>query len=273
MSGSLRLGFVRGSAPTKWARRWQEAQPESPLELVPLDESPLDSAAGQELLASGGLLLVRGASTEPPRFADPLHAVRLYDEAVALVTTADAELGELPEISDLDLLRGVSLLQHPAHNPLWPKALPWQDPSWEPRTAAELTELVATGQDAALLPLPLARHTAKHKQLRVIPVAAELGLAQTAIWAVWLERHNSDELQNLVGVLRGRRAASSRQAAPVGGSAPKARKVTAPRAKSTKKTPPPGSRGEQLLRAAQKNQRRQGGKAATAGKRTRRSRP
>ena len=100
---------MRGSAPTKWARRWQEAQPESPLELVPLDESPLDSAAGQELLASGGLLLVRGASTEPPRFADPLHAVRLYDEAVALVTTADAELGELPEISDLDLLRGVTL--------------------------------------------------------------------------------------------------------------------------------------------------------------------
>lgn len=204
----LRLGFVRGVAPSKWADRWARSVPEQPLELVPLGIGQVD-AARDELDA----VLERVAPGELPPGTNPQdrrrHAFRLYEESIALVVPSDHELAAEKHISfeDLELTR---LLAHPDHSPAWPPAEPWADPSWAPRNAAAALELVATGLGAVLLPQPLARHLADKHLHRVIPLAEGSDLSGTEIWLSWSIERDGEDLQRLAGLLRGRTPRSSR---------------------------------------------------------------
>lgn len=205
----LRVGFVRGVAPSKWAERWLQVAPEQTLELIPLAHDQVDSAR-QEL----DVLLERTAPDAIPEGSEPLsrsrHAIRLYEEAVALVVPPDHELAGEKAIG-LDELRLVTLLAHPDHHEGWPEAEPWGDPSWAPRNAVATLELVATGVGAALLSQPLASHLANKHDHRVVPVSDRSEpLPGTQIWASWsIERDNAD-VQRFAGLLRGRTPRSSR---------------------------------------------------------------
>ncbi|MBN9612700.1 MAG: hypothetical protein J0H64_04425, partial [Actinobacteria bacterium] len=186
---ALRLGFARGVAPSKWARRWAESGA-VPLELIPLPASgrridgldvvlervaPGAQPEGTGAQPEGASAQPEGTGAQPEGTEDggaegnrtgndraegdgaERHAVRLYSESIALVVAADHELaGE--ESVDLDALQLVKLLAHPDHAPQWPEPEAWKDPSWAPADAAAALELVATGLGAILLPLPLARH-------------------------------------------------------------------------------------------------------------------
>lgn len=201
----MSLGFVRGIAPEKWLRRWRSVPTRRPLNLVPIDAvADIDPATTDMTLVRSwpGLLPARTAEPNPTR-----HAVKLYEETVSLVIPARHDLAEfsLVTIEELDL---ITLLDHPGHDPAWPVAEAWKNPAWKPQSITAALELVATGLGGILMPGPLAQHlTSKHDH-RVLPVSHDL--PGSSVFATWDIAHDSDDLQELVGVLRGRTSRSSR---------------------------------------------------------------
>jgi hypothetical protein len=278
---TLVLGFSRGVAPNKWARRWADAAdaakrgengahgdfPE--LQVVPLGVNgrPLHGQSCDVLLervAPGGR--PAGVGTEPGSDATR-RGVRLYAEAVALVVPADHELAGETAV-DRGTLDLVTLLAHPDHASGWPDPEPWADPAWAPADAAAALELVATGLGAILLPLPFARHLASKRAHAVLPVTGEPPLQGTEIWATWAADRDAADVQQLVGIMRGRTARSGRAGngdagggpdpavdAPAAQGSQQSPKAPAPRQKQ-KAGPPKNSRGAQLAAARAKRSKR-----------------
>lgn len=257
----IRLGFARGIAPSKWASRWHVVQPAIPLELVPLnltfggprDAAPYDvvierAAPGQR--PAGTEHLAGSRDPDPSR-----HALHLYTEAIALVVPVDHELAEQEQVTLADLSL-VTLLDHPDHSPEWPPAEPWTDASWMPRNAGAALELVAAGSGAMLLPQLLARHIGDKRRHAVLRVVGEPSLAGSPVWATWSVERDDADVQQLVGVMRGRTARSSRPAAQTttpGPAEPKPRPAQQKPAKKTKLKA--NSRGAQLAAAREKVER------------------
>lgn len=206
----LTLGFVRGVAPEKWARRWTSVRRRRPLNLVPLPE------IGDVDPASTDMTLVRSWPGQAPsrsRGADRTrHAVQLYEEAVALVVSVHDEAAQLRSLS-VDELALVSLIDHPWHDPSWPSPKPWKDPSWRPTSIAAALDIVTTGLGGILLPGPLARHLTRKRDHRIVHVSEGPSgerLPGSLVWATWEVARDSNEMQELIGVLRGRTVRSSR---------------------------------------------------------------
>lgn len=288
---TLTLGFARGVAPSKWARRWAQAAANAELaegaEWPALELVPLPVSGRPRPGLEPDVLLERVAPGERPagttaedRAAAPRRAVRLYAEAVALVVAADHELAGSGS-ADRDALDLVGLLAHPGHARAWPAPRAWDDPAWQPRDAAAALDLVAAGLGAILLPLPLARHLADKRAHAVLPVTGEPALPGTEIWASWAAERDDADVQRLVGILRGRTALSSRSGGSRSGgsrnsesqsgggsgsgggsvSASKAPpQAAAPKAGSggRKSSPPKNSRGAQLAAAREKRAKRRG---------------
>ena len=86
----ITLGFVRGVAPSKWAERWARSVREQPLELEPVDLHEVEAARTEV-----DVLLERVAPGQIPPGSDESrrtrHAMRLYEETIALVVPADHE--------------------------------------------------------------------------------------------------------------------------------------------------------------------------------------
>lgn len=201
----ISLGFVRGIGPDKWVARWQAVRSRRPITLVPINEvgdAPTSTCDMTLVRTWPGIVPERSEGSMRTR-----HAVRLYDEAIALVvpTGHDAAGTTSMSVEELSLLR---LLDHPDHAPQWPAPEPWQDPAWRPASIAGALEIVATGLGAILMPHPLARHLVDKHAHVIIPLDEEL--APSTVWATWEVSHDSDEMQELIGVLRGRTARSSR---------------------------------------------------------------
>jgi DNA-binding transcriptional LysR family regulator len=193
MSDPLRIGFVTGATPDKWARHWRDRRRE-PLELVPVTEAEqLDGIRDGSL----DMALVR-----LPVDRDGLHCVRLYDElqvAVAsrdhLLAAADAEV-TTDELVDEQLVR--------PHSSGWrPQA---EQLDWAPMTEQEAIETVAAGTGIAIMPMSIARlHQRKDVVSRVVA-----DLDPTTIALVWRVERDDEVTQAFVGVTKGRTANSSR---------------------------------------------------------------
>lgn len=193
MTDSLRIGFVTGSTPDKWARHWRERRRE-PLELVPVTED------GQVTGVREGSLDM--ALVRLPVDRDGLHCVRLYDElqvAVAsrehLLAAADDEV-TTADLTDEQLVR--------------PHASGWtptaEQLEWPPMTEQEAVETVAAGTGVVILPMSVARlHQRKDVVSRVV---ADLG--PTTIALVWRVERDDEVTQAFVGVAKGRTANTSR---------------------------------------------------------------
>ena len=276
---ALVLGFARGVSPSKWARRWSRAAEATGGGLPKLELAPLAVNGRPERGQEPDVILERIAPGERPAGttagaasgdggSDGDHegsrrAVRLYAEAVALVVAADHELAGEPEV-DRGTVDLIGLLAHPDHPAAWPDPVPWADPSWAPADAAAALDLVATGMGAILLPLPLARHLAGKRTHAVLPVTGEPALPGTEIWASWAAERDAADVQQLIGILRGRTARSGRStvSAPPAeaGSKPAAGggKGAGTRGSHAKKAgPPKNSRGAQLAAARAKQQKQQ----------------
>lgn len=258
MNPPIRLGFTRGVAPSKWEKRWKQMAPTTPLELVPI-ATPYGRPTREEL----DVMLERvapGAAPESSAPDDPNrthHAIRMYEESVALVVPIDHEQAELSEISiaELSLIR---LLDHPNHAAEWPSPEPWDDPEWMPKNLKAALALVASGLGGILAPLPLARHLGDKRQHALLRVVTDDGadpLPGTTVWASWTLERDAADVQELAGVLRGRTARSSR-----GSAGDASAKTTAtprkPQQPARKKpTLKPNSRGAQLAAVREKAER------------------
>lgn len=262
----MRLGFVRGISPTKWARRYIQAV-HVKLQLVPV-AAPFSPHTPRS--DDYDMLLERTAPGTRPKGTEEggeRRALRLYSESIALVVNVDHELAEETEISLQDLAL-IPLLDHPNHAPQWPAAEPWLDPSWKPKHARAALELVATGAGAILLPLPLARHISSKKDHALLKVVGEPEIAGTTVWATWEAADDSDEMQQLAGILRGRTARSSREGSPAAAPKKAAPKVAPPQKKQPKLKP--NSRGAQLAAAKAKIEREKAARRAEKKQKKRR---
>src|SRR6478735_289249 len=175
MSVTLRLGFVTGATPDKWARHWRDRRRER-LELVPLTEADqLDGVRDGSL----DMALVR-----LPVDRDGLHCVRLDEE----VTTGD--------LDDEQLVR-----PHPSG---WTPIADQLD--WPPMSEQEAVETVAAGTGVVVVPMSVARlHQRKDVVTRVVT-----DLEPTTIALVWLVERDDEVTQAFVGVTKGRTANTSR---------------------------------------------------------------
>lgn len=192
-SSGLRLGFVTGATPDTWAGRWRDRFPREPLTLVPVTE-----AEQVPRLRDGDLdaCLVR-----LPVDRDGLHLVRLYEERAVVVASRDHLVSVAEEVT-LDELEDEQLLA--PHRSGWRPAVP-QHP-WPPMSEPEAVEAAAGGSGVVLLPMSVAR---LHHRRDVVhrPVT---DLEPTAVGLAWRTERDDEQLQRLVGVVRGRTARSSR---------------------------------------------------------------
>ena len=189
----LRVGFVPGVTPDKWARSWRERPGRTRLRLVPQEEAEAEAGVRTGAL---DMALVR-----LPVEREGLHLVRLYDEVAVVVVARDHPVAAYDEIdlADLadeqfiggppqDLTSGVGQLDFPS------------------MSAQEAVEAVAAGTGVVVLPMSVARlHHRKdvvHRPVR--------GLPPTTIALVWLVERDDEHTQAFVGVVRGRTPRSSR---------------------------------------------------------------
>lgn len=271
----IRLGFTRGVSPSKWADRWHRAVPERALELVPVPRQYGRSAS--EDARSCDMLIERAAPRTRPITHDEdgartHHSMLLYEESVAIVLPKDHELAKQGEIR-LEELSLVQLLDYPNHAEEWPAAEPWADATWMPKTLTAALKLVSTGLGGIVVPLPLAKHVSLRREHSILLIVGdgdqESPLPGTTIWATWPAEHDSPDLQQLAGIMRGRTARSSRRE-PGSADAGTAQKAPKQQAKQPAKKKPvlkPNSRGAQLAAVREKAARNKAAKAAAKRKR------
>ncbi|GAA1941274.1 LysR family substrate-binding domain-containing protein [Agromyces allii] len=175
---TLQLRYVAGVSPARWLRAWNERRPDLALEAHRVDES---AQLGGLREGETDLAFVR-----LPVETEGLHAIPLWEEQAVVVLPKDHAYADAESLTLADL----------ADEPV----APVQD------DAAMTIELVAAGTGFALMPHGVARLHAR-KDVVAIPVT---DAAPTRIALVWtLERDDAD-IQEFVGVVRGRKAQSSR---------------------------------------------------------------
>jgi hypothetical protein len=205
----LHLAYAPGVMPAKWLNRFTDTHQEDTLHARPLPEGidPLEElAAGRARVVL--LRFPEGASPAGPG----LHVIELYTERAGLCAPKDHEVEYYDELAVI-----------PAEDAAaWPRLDPADYPA-EAGGVAMMLEVVASGAGAvAALPQPLARlHARKDVVWREVS-----GEPATKVGLAWLrvdpslpddEQRLAQEAQDdrlveeFIGVVRGRKAGSSRQ--------------------------------------------------------------
>jgi DNA-binding transcriptional LysR family regulator len=192
---TMRLGFVTGSTPDKWARAWRDRFKER-LELIPLDDS--EQAAS---LSSGAVDM---ALVRLPVAVEDLHTIRLYDELPVVVAGKEHVIAAVDEhdhvlLSDLD-----------DEQLVLPHASGWSPSAvqlaWPAMTVKDAIETVSAGTGIVVVPMSVARlFHRKDVVHRVVD-----GLDATTVALVWPRSGDDERTQAMVGIMRGRTANSSR---------------------------------------------------------------
>jgi DNA-binding transcriptional LysR family regulator len=192
----LRIAFVPGVTPDKWARVWRGRHPDIRLELVPIEEEQqravLDDGTADLVLAR--LPIDRDRPT-------PLHCVVLYEERPVVVAGLEHFVAAADEVTTDDLADEQLVL--PERSGWRPTAAQLDFPSM---TAKDAIEVAAAGTSVVVLPMAIARlHHRKDVLHR--PVVDQ---PPTQVALVWRIEDDGPIHQDFVGVTRGRRSSSGR---------------------------------------------------------------
>ncbi|WP_312855838.1 LysR substrate-binding domain-containing protein [Nocardioides stalactiti] len=192
----LRIAFVPGVTPDKWAKVWRERHPRIPLDLLPVEEEQARSALDD---GTADLALVRlPVDLDRPT---PLHRVVLYEEVPVVVAAADHFIAAADEVGTEDLAEEQLVL---------PERSGWRPTvdqlTFPPMSVKDAIETAAAGTGVAVLPMAIARlHHRKdvvHRPVRDLP--------PTEVALVWRREDDSPIHQDFVGITRGRRSGSGR---------------------------------------------------------------
>lgn len=175
---TLRLRYVAGVSPAKWLRVWNQRRPDLPLEAVRVEQ---DAQLAELVAGEADVAFVR-----LPIDDEGLHSIPLWEEVAVVVLPKDHALAETESLTLADL----------EGDPVAPV---------QPDTAMTV-ELVATGTGHAILPHGVAR-LHHRRDVVAIPVT---DAPTTRISLVWRVERDDDDIQEFVGVVRGRTARSSR---------------------------------------------------------------
>jgi DNA-binding transcriptional LysR family regulator len=188
----MRLGYVTGATPDKWARAWRERRTE-PLELVQVTE------ADQERVIRAGE--VDMALVRIPVDRQGLHLVTLYDEVPVVVAHRDHFIAAADEVSIADLAD--EQLVRPHASGWTPDA---GQLAWPPMSEREAIETVAAGTGVVVVPASVAR-LFRRKDVVSRPVT-DLGATQVGL--AWLVQRDAEDTQAFVGIVKGRTPRSTR---------------------------------------------------------------
>jgi DNA-binding transcriptional LysR family regulator len=192
MAEALRLGFVTGATPDKWARTWRQRRRE-PLELVPLAQ------AGQTGGLHDGTLDL--ALVRLPIDREGLHLIPLYDEQAVVVVGKDHLVTVADEVTTHDLVDEQLILPHESG---WRPHTEQLD--YPPMALREAVEVVAAGTGILIVPMSVARlHHRRDVTFR--PVT---DLPATTVGLAWLVDNDDPRIQDFIGIVRGRTERSSR---------------------------------------------------------------
>lgn len=211
----FRLLLVPGVVPASWVRTWRERVTDVPLELV---HAP--AADAQDVLAAGG---AEAALLRLPVDRDRVSAIPLYTETTVVVLPKDHELTTLAEVGPDDLAE--ETLITPADD-----VLRWADAPGEPSllpppaTTEEAVALVASGVGLLLVPQSLAR-LHHRRDLTYRPLTGAPGSQAALAWPA--DRDGDPLVEEMIGIVRGRTANSSRGRAATPAAEPDARKKKA----------------------------------------------
>ncbi len=190
---ALRVGFVTGATPDKWAGVWRERFPREPLELVPVTEAEQES-----LLRDGTLDL---ALVRLPVDREGMHVIPLYDEVAVVVAGHEHLVSAAEEVTLADLVDEQLVLPHRSG---WRPDAAQLD--WPEMSERDAVETVAAGTGIAIMPMSVAR-LYQRKDVVQRPV---VDLDPTSVVLAWLVEKDDERAQRFVGVVRGRSARSSR---------------------------------------------------------------
>ncbi|WP_127794304.1 LysR family transcriptional regulator substrate-binding protein [Agromyces sp. LHK192] len=175
---TLRLGYVAGVSPGRWLRAWGERRPD-----LPLVAERTEQAGQLDGIASGDHDL---AFVRLPVDDEGLHAIPLWEEVAVAVLEKEHPLAEAESITLADLDG---------------------EPSAPVQAEAAMTvELVAAGTGYAILPHGVAR-LHHRRDVVAVPIA---DASPTQVALVWRVERDDDDIQEFVGVVRGRGSRSSR---------------------------------------------------------------
>ncbi|MFJ6748557.1 MULTISPECIES: LysR substrate-binding domain-containing protein [unclassified Streptomyces] len=199
-SPSFRLAYVPGVTPTKWVRIWNERLPETPLTLIAV-------SAGEAFAVLRGGGADAGFVRLPVDRTD-LSAIPLYTETTVVVVPKDHVVAAVDEVSAEDLADDIVL--HPLDDTLDWEHRPGQPAKERPATTADAIELVAAGVGLLVVPQSLARlHHRKDLTYRPVSDAPESRVALS-----WPEERTTDQVEDFIGIVRGRTVNSSRGRQP-----------------------------------------------------------
>ncbi|MFD3444875.1 LysR family substrate-binding domain-containing protein [Microbacteriaceae bacterium 4G12] len=238
MDGTLRVGIVPGVTVSKWSRVWAERMPDTPLEIV-LTTPQTQATALRDVEIDMSFVRL-------PIDDEGLTLIPLWTETAVVV---------LPRDHEASLFEGVTLAD-------------LADERLLDGEVADDIELVAAGVGLRILPQSLAQLHAR-KDLLYRPVTDAEG---TRIALAWRSGDERPELEEFVGIVRGRTARSSRvagqadaePAAPAKRTAKakaKAKEARAEKAKAAPKRPTASS-----ARAAANARRQRKGRPGGGGR-------
>jgi DNA-binding transcriptional LysR family regulator len=217
---ALRVGFVPGVTPDKWARIWAERVPRVPLELFLVEEREQVSVLYD---GRADMCFVR-----LPVDQDRLHVIPLYNEVPVVVAPKEHFVEAADEVRVADLA-DEHLLQDPAQVPEWAEvASEVREGSRvdvPPITMKQAIETVAAGVGIVIVPMSVAR---LHHRKDVVhrPVT---DVAESRIGLTWRRDLDDDRFETFIGVVRGRTANSSRGFGPPPSPRKPGRRRTSPR--------------------------------------------
>ncbi|NHU86246.1 hypothetical protein GWK18_11790 [Kocuria sp. JC486] len=211
----LRVGYEPGMMPGKWFDRWRERLPGATLVDEQLEPGRWRTALGTGIDAC----LVRLPAHPKPGLEDleglrgHFRAVPAYTELQVVVLPAEHELTLLDEVPVAELADEYLVQDLPEHRPSQHGAGTDDDgaprPPLEARDDADLVEYVAAGIGLVVLPMSVARfHHRKDLTYRVVPDLP--GSDVVVVWPQDLPEETEALVQDLVGVVRGRKRDSSR---------------------------------------------------------------
>jgi DNA-binding transcriptional LysR family regulator len=177
-------------------RIWNERLPDVPLTLV-----AVPAAEAGTLLRDGG---ADAGLVRLPVDGTDLSAIPLYAETTVVVVPKDHLVTAVDEVSVEDLAD--ELVLHPLDDVLDWRSLPGRPAIERPATTADAVELVAAGVGVVVVPQSLARlHHRKDLTYRPVSDAPESRVALS-----WPEERTTDQVEDFIGIVRGRTVNSSR---------------------------------------------------------------
>ncbi|WP_298457104.1 LysR substrate-binding domain-containing protein [uncultured Cellulomonas sp.] len=193
-----------GVNPAKWLRVWEQRLPGVPLRLVGATTAEQEAVLGRGD-ADAGLVRL-------PVDRDHLSAIPLYTETTVVVVPIDHVITAADEVTPADLADETVLVPQD-------DVLPWPDRPGAtsalaaPSTTAEAVELVAAGVGVLVVPQSLAR-LHHRRDLTYRPL---LDAPTSTVALAWVTDAQTDLVEELIGIVRGRTVNSSRgRAAAVG---------------------------------------------------------